>query len=87
MTNQKEFNRRLAVLRTEVDLDYKDLISNLDAGMKLILIRDSPLGQDLDPDALRRIGGMVMLCNHYGCGVLYACGIDCGEMRIPTPNS
>jgi hypothetical protein len=77
-----ELNRRLAMLKTEVELDYKGLLARLEEGMKMVFVTETPIGLDLDPDALRRIGGMVLLCNHYKCGVLFVCGIDCAEMSL-----
>jgi hypothetical protein len=66
-----EFNRRLTLLKAEVDLDFTNLVPHLESGLQLVLITDKEMGKDLDPDALRRIGGMTMLCRHYGAGVFF----------------
>jgi hypothetical protein len=65
-------NRRLKLLRAEVDLDFAGLVPALEAGAKVVLITDEELASDLDPDVLRRIGGMVMLCRNYGAVVTFA---------------
>lgn len=66
-----EFNRRLTLLKAEVDLDFPNLVPHLESGLQLVLITDKEMGKDLDPDVLRRIGGMTMLCGHYGAGVFF----------------
>ena len=72
MTNQKDFNRRLALLKTEVDLDFPGLVTQLESGLKVMLIADKRLGNGLNPDILRRYGGTTMLCNFYGAAVIFA---------------
>ncbi len=64
--------RRLKLLKAEVGLDFPQLLSELENGVQVVLVSDSVLGKDLDPDILRRIGGMAMLCNHYyGAAVIF----------------
>lgn len=68
----KAFTRRLALLKTEVGLDFPDLIPELEAGQRVILITDQKFAAGLDPDILRRLGGMVTLCGFYGAAVVFA---------------
>jgi hypothetical protein len=71
MAEQSMVDRRLALLKAEVALDFEGLMPALEAGLKFVLVTDQELGKGLDPDVLRRIGGMVMLCNHYGAAVVF----------------
>jgi hypothetical protein len=74
-------SRRLKLLKAEVDLDFVGLVPALESGVKLVLITDEELARDLDPDILRRIGGMVMLCRHYGSIVTFAWESQMIELR------
>jgi hypothetical protein len=67
----KQFNRRLALLKTEVSIDFPELIPQLDAGQHVVLITDRKFAAGLEPDLLRRLGGMVMLCSYYGAAVVF----------------
>jgi hypothetical protein len=66
-----EFERRLAMLKTEVSLDFPNLIPQLEAGQQVVLITDRKYAQGLEPDILRRFGGMVMLCCLYGAAIVF----------------
>lgn len=70
-TPTKEFNRRLALLKTEVNLDFPKLIPQLEAGLQVVLVTDQKFASGLDPDILRRLGGMVTLCSYYGAAVVF----------------
>lgn len=72
MTTQNEYNRRLALLKTEVELDIPGLLARLESGLRVLFVTDNRLGNTLDPDVLRRLGGMTMLCRHYGATVIWA---------------
>jgi|HubBroStandDraft_5_1064220.scaffolds.fasta_scaffold13783_1 hypothetical protein len=72
MKNPALFERRLKLLRTEVDLDFSGLVESLENGLKVVVMTELNPNLDLDPDALRRLGGMVMLCRHYGAAVIFA---------------
>jgi hypothetical protein len=80
MTDRTVFNRRLTLLKTEVDLDFVGLVPALETGLQVILVTDGELGKDLNPDVLRRIGGMVMLCNNYGAAVIFVNENKVGEL-------
>lgn len=67
----REFNRRLALLKTEVNLDFPGLIPDLESGTRVILVTDKEFGLDLNPDVLRRLGGMTVLCSYYGAAVVF----------------
>lgn len=73
-TSQKsrEFTRRLALLKAEFDVDFPALRPALEKGLPLLLVTNDSLGEDLDPDSLRWIGGMIVLCRQYGTAVLFA---------------
>jgi len=66
-----EFNHRLAVLKIEVSRDFPELLPQLEAGLKVVLITDQELAISLHPDALRRFGGMIWLCSVYGAAVVF----------------
>lgn len=66
-----EFNRRLALLKTEVNLDFPELIPQLEQGQQVVLVTDQNFASELHPDLLRRLGGMVILCSFYGAAVLF----------------
>ncbi len=70
-TKKREFNRRLALLKTEVSLDFPRLIPQLEAGQQVVLVTDQEFASGLSPDVLRRLGGMVMLCSFYGAAVVF----------------
>jgi hypothetical protein len=65
-----EFNRRLAVLKTEVDLDFPNLLTGLESGVRLVIFKNNRPSADLNPEVLRRWGGMLALCESYGAAVL-----------------
>ena len=75
------FNRRLEMLKTEVDLDFTDLVNALEKGLKVVVVTEPFDSVDLDPDVLRRIGGMAMLCRHYGAVVIFADECTFGEVN------
>ena len=72
MINQVEVTRRLKILKTEVDIDFPGLVGALEAGLQVAAVTESYPGFDFNPDGLRRIGGMVMLCKTYGAVVIFA---------------
>jgi hypothetical protein len=86
MANQKAFSRRLAMLKTEVGLDFEGLIQSLEAGLQTVVVTEPGLCGDLEPDVLRRVGGMVALCNHYGAAVVFVSGDKfaefCGKASV-----
>jgi hypothetical protein len=67
----REFNRRLTMLKAEVNLDFPTLIPSLESGTQVILVTDKDIGLDLNPDVLRRLGGMTVLCSYYGAAVVF----------------
>lgn len=74
-------SKRLRLLKVEVDCDFGGLVPALEAGVKLVLVTDEQLASNLDPDVLRRIGGMVILCRHYGAVVTFAWENQTIELR------
>jgi hypothetical protein len=83
MSSSAEIHRRLTLLKAEVALDFPELLQELENGLQIVLVTDRVLGKDLNPDELRRIGGMAMLCNHYyDAAVLFM-----NENRIAELNS
>jgi hypothetical protein len=72
MTDPNTINRTLTQLKAEVDLEFEGLVQALEAGPQAVIITTEGLvGKNLDPDVLRRIGGMTMLCSHYGAVVIF----------------
>jgi hypothetical protein len=71
MTPLTQFERRLKMLKTEVDLDFPGLLRCLEEGLQIVLITENELTTSLEPDHLRRTGGMVAVCNHYGAAVVF----------------
>jgi len=65
-----EFNHRFALLKLEVSRDFPQLMPQLEAGRKVILVTDQELASSLHPDILRRVGGMTTLCSLYGAAVV-----------------
>jgi hypothetical protein len=63
--------RRLKMLKTEVDLDFPTLLKDLEGGMKIVVVTENHLTSSSEPDHLRRVGGMVAVCNHYGAAVVF----------------
>lgn len=72
MKNPELFERRLDLLKTEVDLDFGGLVGALEEGLKVVVVTEPYPNLNFNPDALRRIGGMAMLCRHYGAVVVFA---------------
>ena len=64
--------RRLALLETEVALDFPELLPQLKSGLRLVYIRAKHLAAELHPELVRRICGMIVLCHHYGAIVVIA---------------
>ncbi|MFP5228436.1 MAG: hypothetical protein ACLGXA_12490 [Acidobacteriota bacterium] len=73
--------RRITILETEVSLDFGGLVEALKSGLKVVLVTAEELAPDLDPESLRIIGGMVMLCDHYGASVIFTKRNRFGEVR------
>ena len=67
----KEFKRRLAVLKAEVDNDFPGALQKLEADARVILVTDTGYAKGLNPDILRRLGGLIMLCSFYGAAVVF----------------
>lgn len=72
MKNPELIERRLSLLKAEVDLDFDGLVSALENGLKVVLVTEPYPNLNFNPDGLRRIGGMAMLCRHYGAVVVFA---------------
>ena len=58
MKNPALFERRLKLLRTEVDLDFSGLVESLENGLKVVVMTELNPNLDLDPDRSeeRRVG-------------------------------
>jgi hypothetical protein len=69
--SQKEFNRRLTMLKTEARLDFPKLVASLETGMQVVWVTDTAMAHDLDPEILRRLGGLVILSAFYGAAVIF----------------
>ena len=74
MSDERQKNRQLALLKVEVDLDFEGLVPALESGVKFILFTADKLAENLSADGLRRMGGMVALCRHYGAALTFAWG-------------
>ncbi len=68
--NPTNFERRLALLETEVGLDFPELLPQLKSGLPLVFIKAKQLAAGLHPDLVRRVCGMIVLCHHYGATVV-----------------
>ena len=68
--NPTNFERRLALLETEVGLDFPELLPQLKSGLRLVFIKAKQLAAGLHPDLVRRVCGMIVLCHHYGATVV-----------------
>jgi hypothetical protein len=66
-----ERERKLALLAAEVSRDFGWFVPALKDGIKVVLVDEEELAPTLDPDALRKIGGLVVLCDHYGASVIF----------------
>ena len=69
--NQKEFSRRLALLKAEVALDFPALMSRLESGVQVVWITDTGMAHDLEPEILRRLGAITIVCSFYGAAVIF----------------
>lgn len=69
--SQKEFTRRLSLLKAEVALDFPTLISGLESGLQVVWITDTSMAHDLEPEILRRLGAMTIVCSFYGAAVIF----------------
>jgi hypothetical protein len=81
MKNPALFERRLKLLKAEVDLDFGGLLDALENGLKVVVVTERYPDSDFDPDFLRRIGGMAMLCRHYGAVVVFTDESRFGELN------
>ena len=87
MASPAEIKRRLVLLKAEVESGFEGLIAALEEGLQLVVMRNSDFGNDLDADTLRRIGGMVKICDHYGAVVIFAKGPKIGDLdKVETSN-
>jgi hypothetical protein len=76
--------RRLKLLKAEIDADIPQLLPELEKGARIVLVTDSELGKDLQPDDLRQIGGIAVLCNHYyGAAFIFVSGSRVSEFKAP----
>jgi hypothetical protein len=69
--SQKEFSRRLTLLKAEVALDFPELMSRLESGLQVVWITDTSMAHDLEPEILRRLGAMTIVCSSYGAAVIF----------------
>ncbi len=67
----EEFNRRLTLLKVEVGLDFPNLLDRLDSGLQVVWVTDTGMAHDLNPDTLRRLGGLTILSAYYGAAVIF----------------
>jgi hypothetical protein len=72
MIDQAEIDERLKVIKAEVDQDFPGLVAGLEAGLQVAVVTEPYPNLNFHPEGLRRIGGMVMLCRHYGAVVGFA---------------
>lgn len=82
-----QFERRLRMLKAEVDMDFPGLLQELEGGTQIILLTENPLISSLDSDHLRRIGGMFALCHHYGVAVLLVSEKKIARFGQTTPSA
>ena len=81
MSGSPDLSRRLAVLKTEVELDFPGLVVALEKGLQLAVVTESYSEFDLHPELIRRVGGMVLLCRHYGAAVVFVNENRFGELN------
>jgi hypothetical protein len=67
----RESDPQLDLLKTEIGDAFPDLLQALEKGIPLVLISGKALPDMVDPDSLRRIGGIVLLCQHYGASTVF----------------
>jgi hypothetical protein len=67
----KEFNRCLTLLKAEVGLDFPSLLARLESGLQIVWVTDTSMAHDLNPEALRRLGGLTILSAFYGAAVIF----------------
>jgi len=75
------FERRLKILKAEVDCDFPSLLDELEKGLKVVIVSEPYPELDFNPDGLRRIGGMAMLCKHYGAAAIFVNEGDFAEFN------
>jgi hypothetical protein len=85
MISERELKRRLTMLKTEVNLDFPGLVPALENGLQVAAVTESFSEFDLNPDGLRRLGGMVLLCKHYGAAVVFVNENKFGEINSKNP--
>ena len=85
MSNSALLQRRLAILKTEVSLDFPELLPLLEKGERTIVFSGHPLTSSLNSDVLRRIGGMLLICQHYGANVIFLTEGKYLEFRRDSP--
>jgi hypothetical protein len=73
--------RRLRILKTEVDCDFPGLVGALEKGLRVAVVTEPYPDFDFNPDGLRRIGGMAMLCKHYGAAAIFVNESEFGELN------
>ncbi|MGD0681064.1 MAG: hypothetical protein ABR990_03345 [Terracidiphilus sp.] len=81
MKDASVVERRLKILRTEVDCDFPGLVNALEKGLKVAVVTEQYQDFDFNPDGLRRIGGMAMLCIHYGAAAIFVRECDFAELN------
>lgn len=66
-----ELNERFEALKAEIGIWFPGLLEDLEAGTQFVLVSDSKLKRNLEPNWLRLIGGMTALCHCYGAAILF----------------
>jgi len=65
------YEKKLDLLKAEIDHYHSGIRYTLEKGMKILVISDNHLGDELDSDELRLIGGIGVLCRIHGAAMIF----------------
>ena len=52
-------------------MDFPALMSRLESGVQVVWITDTGMAHDLEPEILRRLGAITIVCSFYGAAVIF----------------
>ena len=82
MKDTATLERRLRILKTEVDCSFPGLVDALEKGLKVVVLTEPFPNFDFNSETLRIFGGMAMLCKHYGAAAIFVNESDFTELNL-----
>jgi len=81
MASPRTIERRVAVIKAEMEFDFPGVVQALENGLRFLNVTEEFPAFDFNPDSLRSIGALVMLCKRHGATVIFPGEGDFAELN------